>query len=88
MEIINLLETAIKSPWMLLFLGTWALGAYLKKNPEFPDKWIPRVLLLWGIVLGLALIQFSLAGGIVGAVMALFQMGLYDVALKPLIGGE
>ena len=55
-------------------------------------KWVKeRSCLLYtslpvGIALGVLLIELSLPGAIIGGVMALAQMGLYDV-IKPMLTG-
>ena len=81
-ELIEQLEAALSSPWALLFLGTWVLGWFLKEQVNIPNRLIPVALLAWGIFLGLMLIELSIGGGIIGAVMAAVQMGAYDIA-KP-----
>lgn len=83
-EIINLLQEALADPWMLLFLAVWGLGYYVKEFTTVKPQWaIPPV----GIILGVVLIEVSVGGAIVGGVMALTQMGLYDV-LKPILPGQ
>ena len=84
-EIIELLQEALGNPWMLLFLATWGVGYFLKEHTLLDDIKVPWVLFPWGILLGLLLIELSLGGAIVGGIMALAQMGLYDV-ISPLLG--
>jgi len=81
-ELIYVLQDAMGNPWTLVFLALWGLGWYLKEYTTVKPQWVLPVV---GIALGLALIELSLSGAIVGGLMALTQMGLYDVA-KPLIG--
>jgi len=85
-EIIELLQGALDNPWMLLFLAVWGLGYFLKEHTPLDNKKVPWILLPTGIALGLLLVELSLPGGIVGGVLALAQMGFYDV-IKPLISG-
>ena len=82
MEIINLLQSALRDPWSLLFLAVWGVGWYLKTYTTVKPQWALPPL---GIALGLALIEVSLGGAIVGFVISLAQMGLYDV-IKPILG--
>lgn len=86
LEIIDLLQGALDNPWMLLFLAVWGLGYFLKEHTPLDNKKVPWILLPAGIALGLLLVELSLPGGIVGGVLALAQMGFYDV-IKPLISG-
>ncbi len=86
-EIIAALESALDNPWMLLFLATWGLGYFLKEYTTLNDVKIPWVILPWGVILGLFLIELSLGGAIVGGIMALAQMGLYDV-ISPMLKKE
>ena len=83
MEIINLLQSALSDPWSLLFLAVWGVGWYLKTYTTVKPQWALPPL---GIALGLALIELSLGGAIVGFVISLAQMGFYDV-IKPLMSG-
>lgn len=84
MEIIQVLQSALSDPWMLLFLAVWGLGWYVKEFTTIKPQWvIPPA----GIILGVVLIEQSLGGAIIGMVIALAQMGLYDV-VKPFAGGE
>lgn len=86
MEIIGVLEQALENPWMLLFLATWGLGYVLKEHVDIDAKKIPLILLPFGCVLGLALIEISVGGAIIGGVMALAQMGAYDVFRNLVVG--
>ena len=83
-EIISLLQEALGNPWMLLFLAVWGLGWFLKEQTNVKPQWVLPVLV---IVLGLVLIELSVGGAIVGFVMALAQMGFYDV-VKPFAGAK
>lgn len=85
-EIIDLLKTALQDPWMLLFLAVWGLGYFLKEFSTLDSKKIPWIVLPFGIVLGVFLVELSAGGAIIGGVMALAQMGLYDV-IKPMLTG-
>lgn len=85
-EIIDLLQGALADPWMLLFLAVWGIGYFVKEyTPLSADK-TPWIVLPVGIVLGVLLIELSLPGAIIGGIMALAQMGFYDV-VKPLYNG-
>lgn len=85
-EIIELLQGALGNPWMLLFLGVWGVGYFLKEHTPLDSAKIPWIVLPVGIVLGVLLIELSLPGAIIGGVLALAQMGFYDV-IKPLMSG-
>ena len=84
-EIIGVLQDALNNPWMLLFLAVWGLGYFVKEYTSLDSKKTPWVILPFGVILGVVLIQQSVGGAIVGGLMALAQMGLYDV-VKPLVG--
>lgn len=81
-EIIELLQGALENPWSLLFLAVLGLGYFIKQFTTLKPQWI---LPPFGIALGLFLIELSIGGAIIGFIMALAQMGLYDV-VKPLLG--
>ena len=87
MEIIELLQEAMENPWLLLFLSVWVAGFFLKEKTKLKNDYIPFVLLGIGIALGMALIELSLRGALVGGLMATAQMGAYDI-VKPLVGGR
>ena len=80
MEHIDLLQKAMGDPWMLLYLAVWIVGFALKKWETIPSKAIPIVLFLVGIAVALVILEFSVAGAIIGAAVAALQMGLYDGA--------
>lgn len=83
-EIIELLQGALENPWTLLFLAVWGVGWYVKEYTVVKPQWVvPPV----GIALGLVLVELSLPGAIIGFVIALAQMGLYDV-IKPILGAK
>ncbi len=86
-EIIDLLQGAMANPWMLLFLAVWGMGFFLKEKTPLDSAKIPWIVFPLGIALGIALIEVSLAGAIIGGIMALAQMGFYDV-VKPLWTGK
>jgi hypothetical protein len=86
-EIIDLLQGALADPWMLLFLAVWGVGFFLKEKTPIDSAKIPWIVFPLGIILGAVLIELSLAGAIIGGVMALAQMGFYDV-VKPLWTGK
>ena len=86
-EIIELLQEALENPWMLLFLAVWGIGYFVKEYTPLPGDRVPWIVLPVGIVLGVLLIELSLPGAIIGGVLALAQMGFYDV-IKPLISGR
>ena len=83
-EIIDLLQGALADPWMLLFLAVWGVGYFVKEYTPLAADRTPWIVLPVGIILGVLLIELSLPGAIIGGVMALAQMGFYDV-VKPLL---
>ena len=85
-EIIDLLQGAMKDPWMLLFLAVWGIGFFVKEYTPLGSSRVPWIVFPVGIILGVLLIELSLPGAIIGGVMALAQMGFYDV-VKPLLAG-
>ena len=90
MEIIELLQEAMENPWLFLFLSVWAAGYFLKEMTKVRNDYIPLIVLGLGIVLGLLLIEISIHGALIGGLMAVLQVGGYDVAkggLRFLSGG-
>ena len=83
-EVIDLLQGALADPWMLLFLAVWGVGYFVKEFTPLPGDKVPWIVLPVGIILGVLLIELSLPGAIIGGVMALAQMGFYDV-VKPMM---
>jgi len=83
-EIIDLLQEALADPWTLLFLAVWGVGYFVKEHTPLEVPWI---VLPVGIILGIFLIELSLGGAIIGGVMALAQMGFYDV-VKPMLARQ
>jgi hypothetical protein len=83
-EIIDLLQGALADPWMMLFLAVWGIGYFVKEYTPLPGDKVPWIVLPVGIILGVLLIELSLPGAIIGGVMALAQMGFYDV-VKPML---
>jgi len=86
-EIIDLLQGALADPWMLLFLAVWGVGYFVKEHTPLPGDKVPWIVLPVGVILGVLLIELSLPGAIIGGVMALAQMGLYDV-IKPMVARQ
>ncbi len=86
-ETIELLQGALENPWMLLFLAIWGIGFFVKEYTPLGSSRVPWIVLPVGVALGIALIEASLAGAIIGGVMALAQMGLYDV-IKPMVARQ
>ncbi len=81
MEIITILQQILTDPWMLSFTALWGLGYYLKTYTTLKPEWVLPVV---GMLLGWVLIERSIGGAIVGGVMALMQMGAYDM-VKPML---
>ncbi len=76
-----MLQQVLADPWMLSFTALWFLGYYLKTYTTLKPEWILPVV---GMMLGHILIERSVGGIIVGGIMALMQMGAYDM-VKPLL---
>jgi len=83
-EIIELLKGASQDPWILTYILLWAVGWFLKEKTRLNNEAIPVVLLGLGLGLGLLLIELSVFGAIAGGLLALAQMGFYDL-LKPML---
>ena len=52
-------------------------------KPLLPEKYIPLIALIVGIGFGLAAIDVSITGGIVGLICGLSATGLYELVKKP-----
>ena len=76
--LIEVLEQFLSNPWLLLFGGVWILGYMLKEHSPLNNKLIPWVVLFSAGILGVTLIEKSLAGAIVGLVVGYIQIGFYE----------
>lgn len=77
-EVIELLKVVMENPWMLTFLAIFLLGWLLKEYTKLPNKLIPWVLSVTGALLGLFMIEYSVAGVIIGCALAYIEMALYE----------
>ena len=76
--LIEALKEIFANPWMLCFGALWVLGYMLKEFTSLNNKLIPWVLAFVGIGLGTVLIEMSVAGGIMGLIMAYLIMAFYE----------
>lgn len=77
-QLIEALRAIMKNPWMLAFLALFLFGWILKEHTSLPNKLIPWFLTAAGILLGLILLEKSLAGAIIGWAIAYIVMALYE----------
>lgn len=77
-QLIQLLIMIMGNAYMLAFAGLWVLGWLLKEYTPINNKMIPWILFIAGVILGLCLLEWSLAGGIIGALMAWIIMAVYE----------
>lgn len=76
---IDLLITSIENPLILSFIFIWVLGWCLKNKTKIDNRRIPLILIPIGILLGLFIIETSVKGIVTGILIALLQMGGYDL---------
>lgn len=77
-QAIELLKSIMNNPWLLAFLALFLLGWLLKEHSNLPNQLIPWVLTITGGILGILLIEGSLAGMIMGCSLAYIEMALYE----------
>lgn len=82
--LIEALKALLMQPYMLAFAALFLIGFLLKEHSQIGNHLIPWVLTILGACLGALLIDMSLAGVIVGCVIAFLIEATYD-HLKPLI---
>ncbi|WP_350342941.1 phage holin family protein [Proteinivorax tanatarense] len=75
---IELLVDIMKDPMLLTFAGVWVLGYMLKEHTDLDNNLIPWIVVFSAALLSLVIIEFSIAGFIVGAVIGYIQIGLYE----------
>ena len=78
-EIIAILQEAQNNPWALLFITIWAMGWFIKEKTPCPDQYVPLILPVIGTLFGLFLLSATPEGALFGFLIALMQMGFYDV---------
>ena len=77
-ELIEVLEQFLSNPWLLAFAGVWIVGYMLKEKSPINNQLIPWIVLAVAIVLGVVIIEQSLAGAIVGGLIGYIQIGFYE----------
>lgn len=77
-QVIKELKVIMENPWMLTFLAIFLLGWLLKEHTKLSNKLIPWFLTLTGAGLGLFMIEYSVAGVIMGCSLAYIEMALYE----------
>lgn len=77
-QVIEGLKVVMGNPWMLTFLAVFLLGWLLKEHTKLSNKLIPWALTLTGALLGLFMIEHSVAGVIMGCALAYIEMALYE----------
>jgi uncharacterized membrane protein YjjB (DUF3815 family) len=90
-ELINILQWMMNNPWMLLFISVWVIGWFLKEKTNINNKLIPWIVLIVAMGLGFYLLERSVAGIIIGALIGYIMIGFYsqikntiEFVLKPL----
>ena len=78
-EIITILQEAQNNPWTLLFISIWGIGWLMKEKLNLSKSIIPIVLPIIGMGLGVILLSPSPEGVLIGFLIALVQMGFYDI---------
>ena len=73
-----ILQEIAKNPWMLCFSVLWVVGYMLKEHTILNNKLIPWVIVLIGACLGALIIEISIAGAVIGILMAYIIIGFYD----------
>lgn len=76
--LIEFLQAIFSNIWMVAFFAIWILGYWLKEFTTFNNKLIPWLLLPVACFLGWMLIEQSVAGAIMGAVICWLQVASYD----------
>lgn len=90
-DIIKLLDQATSNPVILLFFSVFGIGYMLKHYTSLNNNCIPWVLLLYGGILGLILIQTSITGLLLGFIIVFIQIGVFESLIKSplkLFGGK
>ena len=82
--LIEALKVLLMQPYMLAFAALFLFGFLMKEHTLLNNHLIPWILTGLGACFGALLIDMSLAGVIVGCVIAFFIEAAYD-HLKPLI---
>lgn len=77
-SIILALQAMQDNVWALTFLALFGFGYMLKEHTSLNNKLIPWVLFVTGMALGFLVILHNLGGIMVGAIMAVIIMWLYD----------
>ena len=75
---VELLENVFSNPWLVLFAGLWVLGWLLKEHSPIKNAIIAWILGFVGAILGLIIIEVSIAGGIVGLLASYVIIGAYE----------
>ena len=89
-SLLGLLEVILEDPWLLSFAGIWLIGYLLKEHSPLNNNVIPWVISVVGSLLGFLLIQSTLKGVIIGALIGYIQIGFYEhikATLKLIKGG-
>lgn len=77
-RVIEALKGIMDNPWMLTFLALFLIGWLLKEYTTVSNKLIPWFLSIIGAILGIFLIEYSIAGFIIGCALAYIEMALYE----------
>jgi len=77
-DYVEILETIFSNVWLLLFAGLYVLGWLLKEHSNIKNALISWILAGAGIVLGLLVIEWSLAGGIIGLFASHIIIATYE----------
>lgn len=77
-QIIEGLKAIMGNVWLLTFAALWVVGWLLKEHTTLSNKLIPSILVLIGTILGFIIIEKTLAGAIMGCIMAYLIIAFYE----------
>ena len=69
----------LANPWVAAYAGLWIVGYLLKNHTRVSNNIIPWVLAITGAAMGVALLDMSVAGGVAGAAVGLFAIGVHSL---------
>lgn len=81
-------DLLIKMAWAIpLTSGLVQAVKVVLKLDENP-RWIPLVALVIGVTLGVLIVGFTAVGAVVGLVLGLSSVGLYEFGKTTIVGGR
>ena len=70
----------LANPWVAVFTGLWIVGYLLKHHTRINNSHIPWVITVIGAAMGITLLDVSLSGGVAGAAVGMFAIGIHSMA--------